>query len=358
MKDLILNSKVIVCIGNGGVGKTTVSAALSIEAAKLGKKVLVLTIDPSQRLKTILGFSDGVSESKVKVDGVEIDAAILDSKSVFEQFLSRVSSNPDSIQKIKNNRLYQQLSTTLSGSQEFTAIERLYSAFESGHYDLIVLDTPPAQHAMDFLNAPQKLTALFNDGIAKWFRQSDKSSVSFFDKILATGTRQVLKALETLTGSVFMTELSDFFVQMQGVQVKLQDRINQTHRLLVSPSTKFVLVTSFDQAKLSESESISKEIRKSGYNLAGIIINRASPDWMDDQGQWKTKIPDLRGRLSQQIEDYYKKRQTNFNNFEIKMRENGIVLRLPESKKDISNLHDLVQLGSHLTARLPGSPNA
>lgn len=350
MKDLILESKVIVCIGNGGVGKTTVSAALAIEAAKLGRKVLVLTIDPAQRLKTVLGFKESDIEVKVSYKGYHFDAAILDSKTVFDEFLLRLSARPESIDRIKNNKLYQQLSTTLNGSQEFTAIEKLYAAYESGRYNCIILDTPPAQHAMDFLSAPQKLTALFNDSITKWFRPAEKSNISFFDRILATGTKQVLKALETLTGSAFMSELSDFFGQMQSLQSHLQDRLNQTHRLLVSPTTKFVLVTSFDQSKLAESEFISKEIRKSGYHLASVVINRAFPDWLDKDQKWKKTVdPSTESAILNKIEDYYLKRQENFKDFAIQMRGSGVLVRLPEQSKDIANLDDLSAIGENLT---------
>src|SRR5690606_22886227 len=123
----------------------------------------------------------------------------------------RASAKEERAKRILNNKLYIQLSTTLSGSQEFTALEKLYSSVESGRFDLVVLDTPPTKHAIDFLDAPQKLSSLFSEKIAKWFREPIRTQKSFFRTLLQTGTKQVLRALEMLTGKEFMQELGDFF---------------------------------------------------------------------------------------------------------------------------------------------------
>jgi anion-transporting ArsA/GET3 family ATPase len=244
--------------------------------------------------------------------------------------------------------LYQQLSTTLSGSQEFTALEKLYSNYESKDFDLIILDTPPTKHAIDFLNAPQKLSVLFNEGVAKWFRRSkgSKGGASIFANIMHAGTLQVLKILENLTGSEFMRELADFFQNIESWQSKLEERVTAVHRLLVSPGTHFCLVTSFDQAKLKEATYFNKEIRKGGYHLSSVIINRAFPSWLAD---FPTDFsPQESLRLSQEfltLRDYYRTRDLFFQNFAKELitssQQEDIICKIPELEQDVANLSDV-----------------
>jgi anion-transporting ArsA/GET3 family ATPase len=192
---------IYICIGSGGVGKTTFSSALAFYLAQQGKNVLVLTIDPSMRLKTTMGLSDNeFKEIKDSSFKGSLHASVINHQKTFNEFLMKVG-NPKIIEKIISNRLYQQLSTTLSGSQDFTALEKLLSAYESKKYDAIVLDTPPAQHAIEFLKSPQRLSKIFSDSIAKWFRSEDKGFIglNYLRKAMSMGTKQILIALEKLT---------------------------------------------------------------------------------------------------------------------------------------------------------------
>ncbi|MGE3758036.1 MAG: ArsA family ATPase, partial [Pseudobdellovibrionaceae bacterium] len=284
MTELIQNHKVIVCVGSGGVGKTTVAATLGLVAAKEGKKVLVLTVDPAKRLATTLGLGEGVDQARVELPSLysgELHASVIQSKKVFDDFVKRAASKDQRVEKILNNKLYQQLSTTLSGSQEFTALEKLYSSHESANFDLIILDTPPTKHAIDFLRAPQKISALFNEGIAKWFRETKGSQTGLLSQLFLGGTKKVFQLLEKLTGGEFIKELSDFFVQIESWQKQLEQRTNDVHRLLTSKECAFALVTSFDEAKLAEAEYFSKEIAKGGYTLKLVVINRAFPESLE-----------------------------------------------------------------------------
>ncbi|MGZ3826805.1 MAG: ArsA family ATPase, partial [Bdellovibrio sp.] len=224
-------ARILVCVGSGGVGKTTVAAALGVLAAKEGKKVLVLTIDPAKRLAQTLGIEGSADITKVPGQNFkgELYASVIDHKKTFDDFVARVAKKSESVEKILKNKLYQQLSTNLSGSQEFTSMEKLYSCYASGEFDLIILDTPPTKHAIDFLHAPQKLSALFSEGVAKWFRDPEGKKAGLFGHLLQTGTRQVLKILETLTGSSFIRELSDFFINIEQWQEQLLNRTVDVH---------------------------------------------------------------------------------------------------------------------------------
>lgn len=346
MKEIFANAKVIVCVGSGGVGKTTVASALALRAAQLGRKVLVLTVDPAQRLKSTMGL-DEKHEAEIHHPSIKgsLSASVIDAKKVFDDFVIRASSKEEKVKRILNNKLYIQLSTTLSGSQEFTALEKLYASHESGKYDLIVLDTPPTKHAIDFLEAPQKLSHLFNERISKWFRDPE-SKTGFFQSILQTGTKQVLRALETLTGSEFMTELADFFRSIQQWQGELERRIAASHKLLVHPDTHFVLVTSFDEAKLKEADFFSRQIRKSGYRLSGVLINRAYPKGLDLNQ--KVSGSNALEKIYLQYQSYLRKREEVYQSFSIRMSDQGRVLRIPELMNPISDLEGVVEMAQNM----------
>jgi anion-transporting ArsA/GET3 family ATPase len=298
-------TKTLICIGTGGVGKTTLAASMGVGFALEGKKILVLTIDPSKRLAQALGLKPDGELHQVDLSNIsakpgkkitgELWSSVIDHQKSFEKFIRQASANVASesdINRLLKNKLYLQLSGRLSGSQEFTSLITLYQHVQSGIYDLVILDTPPAQHTWNFLKAPEKISHLFNEGIANWFRAGNESS-SIFKKIVNIGTTQVLKALELLTGSEFIKELSAFFKAIQNWQGPLEAYVMNCHRLLISPQTEFILVTGLDPSRLKEADKLAKEIRTQGYKLTSIVINRV-PGWLSTDetaavGQQKTE---------------------------------------------------------------------
>lgn len=273
-------TKTIICIGTGGVGKTTMAASIASGLSEQ-KKVLVLTIDPSLRLAQALGIKPDGEVYKVKEN---LFACTLNHEKAFKEFVLKAASSTASkadVEKLLNNKLYHQLSTQLSGSQDFSSLFKLSEFVHSKEYDIVILDTPPAQHTWNFLHAPEKLGQLFNEGVAQWFRDPDQKDIGFFKRILNTGTAQILKVLESLTGSEFVKELSIFFKAIQRWQAPLEKQVAECHKILTAKSTEFILVTALDPSRISEALRLSSDIEKQGYNLKSIIINRV-PAWIKE----------------------------------------------------------------------------
>ncbi len=359
----------MVCVGSGGVGKTTMAASLAIRARQLGLRTLVITVDPARRLATAMGLDlSGVEERLVpKATGSvagpagtgELFAAIVDSKKIFDAFVMKHATEPDLFKKLSKNRLYQQLSTTLSGSQEFTALERLLQAVESNRFDLIILDTPPTQHAIDFLSAPERIRNLFQDTITKWFMNPAENSgflgQGLIGAIIGRGTRVALKSLETLTGARFIDELIDFFHSVQSIQKTLRDRTEKMNQILMSADAQFVLVTSFDAAKLLEAQHLSGHLDRFGYRLGACILNRAFPESLPQFESLDGKIPDVLGESARRLAAFHatvkqdhERRFELFQEFEQRIDATVAVVRVPEYRQDIFGLEDLESLATFL----------
>lgn len=352
---ILQKSKIVVCAGSGGVGKTTLSAALAVRSAQLGLRTLVLTVDPAKRLATALDLD--LKEHEVrKVEGLKakgtLEAGVIDSKKTFDAFVVRHSANQELAQKLLKNRLYQQLSTTLSGSQEFTSLERLYEAYESKKYDVIILDTPPTKHAIDFLKAPERLSNLFQDSVTKWFMLAGGEKGGLISGLINRGTRTVLKSLELLTGSQFIDELVDFFASIRNLQKVLRDRSQGAQELLLSSQTAFVVVTSFDAAKLAEAQYLQSTLKSMGYRLSGVIINRAFPLWLSSTSASAT------GSLAdfyRTFRGYHSQRYDLYEKFEKTVGESVPIVRIPEYNQDVHGLEGLERLAETLAGQLEGA---
>lgn len=365
MDTLLKGHKVIVCVGSGGVGKTTMAASLAIRARQLGLKTLVITVDPAKRLATAMGLDlTGVEERVVpnltsaSATGV-LSAAIIDSKKTFDDFVIKHSTDAELFTKLSKNRLYQQLSTTLSGSQEFTALERLLQAVESERYDLVILDTPPTQHAIDFLSAPERIRNLFQDTITRWFMNPAQNSgflgQGLLGSLIGRGTRVALKSLESLTGARFIDELIDFFHSVQSIQKTLRDRTEKINQILMSPASTFVLVTSFDAAKLLEAQHLSGHLERYGYRLGACILNRAFPERLPDlenlQVAMAPELQDAAHRLvlfHARVRLDHEARFKLFQEFEEKIDSRVSVIQVPEYRQDLFGLEDLELMAEFL----------
>lgn len=357
MIELLKKHKVLICAGTGGVGKTSLSASLGVLAADAGLKTLVLTIDPAQRLAQALGIESRPGED-VAVPGVpRLHAAMIDARREFDQFV--LGSVDSRIAKgLFNNRLYQQLVTNLNGSQEFTSLVRLLESARSNKYDLVILDTPPTQNAVDFLKAPERLYALFQDSVIGWFANTGKEE-SFIKRTLHRGTRLVTSALESVTGSTFIHELKDFFDHLTYLQGKVARVSQEVEQLLRSPKTGFLLITGFDETKLKEALEFEQDLENEKLALRGVVVNRWFPEWTQGESRWPThwdKDPDFiqLKDFYAQFAEFFKIRQESYDRFQKQLGDTTPVIKLPDYKNTVAGIEDLRQVADTIRHKWGG----
>lgn len=355
---MLKRHKVLICSGTGGVGKTSLSASLGVLAAQNGLKTLVLTIDPAHRLAQALGIEKQAGVD-VPVQAVpNLSASMIDPRREFDEFV--LGSVESGIAKgLFNNRLYQQLAGNLNGSQEFTSLVRLLKSVRSREYDLVILDTPPTQNAVDFLKAPDRLYALFQDTVIGWFAHPHANE-SFIKRTLHRGTRLVTSALEAVTGSVFIAELKDFFSHISHLRGKIAEVSAQVKDLLHAETTGFVLVTGFDETKLKEALEFQADLQAENLRLRAVIVNRWFPEWTEGGGQWPAEWrgnPDFKTLedFYQRFAEFFKQRQEAFERFIDQLAHSNIerppVLKLPDFKNTVQGIEDLTHVAATLNEK-------
>lgn len=279
LAELVGERRIVVCVGSGGVGKTTTAAALAVEAARRGRRTVVLTVDPAQRLKDALGIStlDGRPRRVPLGRGMHLDAMLLDVKRTFDELVRGLATSPEQAARVLANRLYQNLSSTLAGTAEYMAVETVQRLVDDAQHDLLVVDTPPARHAVAFLDAPRRLLALLDSrafGILKDPTSILPASGSRLAHLVLTG---VLRGLERFTGITLVREISEFIEAIDALTGALRARVAETQALLRSGATSLVLVTAPEPRLTSETAALADALRRVELRIDGVIVNRALP---------------------------------------------------------------------------------
>jgi len=274
---IVARGHVLVCTGTGGVGKTTVAAALAVAAAEQGRRTIVLTIDPARRLAQSLGLA-ALDNSPRPVEGVAgLDAMMLDMKRTFDEVIDRHAPSVGRSQRIKSNRFYQQLAGSLAGTQEYMAMEKLYDLHQTGIYDLIVIDTPPTRNALDFLDAPRRLTDFLEGRFLRMFLAPGMAAGKLASRAVGFGTGIFMRAASRITGAGVLDDLAQFFQSMDGMYEGFKDRAQAVYRLLQSPGSGFVVVATPDPPALREARYFLQRLAQDGMPTAGLVVNRVTP---------------------------------------------------------------------------------
>jgi anion-transporting ArsA/GET3 family ATPase len=306
----LLGRRIVVCLGCGGVGKTTLSAALALLGARLGRRVLVLTIDPARRLADALGL-EGMGHAPQRISpeilarlGVppegELSAAMLDMKRTFDELVARFARSDAERERILRNPIYQHVSDALAGSAEYSAMEKVYQLAESKDLDLIVLDTPPAQHALDFLEAPERLLGFLESPVVRLMLHPAFAAGRTGIRLFQRGAARVLKLVERLTGLGFLEDISDFLLAFEGMSEGFRERARSVERTLLGPETAFVLAAGPGAEAAAQGLALADRLETLRVPLAGMVVNRMHL-WPGREGPPTASGPETVGALAEAL---------------------------------------------------------
>ncbi|HLI61086.1 MAG TPA: ArsA-related P-loop ATPase [Solirubrobacteraceae bacterium] len=282
--ELLGGVRVCVCGGSGGVGKTTTAAAIALGMAADGARVAVVTIDPARRLANALGLDELENEPR-QVDRARLSAAggevrgelwamMLDPKRTFDELIERLAPSVERADEIKRNHIYRELSSAVSGSQEFTAIAKLHELAQADEFDLLVLDTPPSRNALDFLEAPGRLTAFLEGSAIRTLLRPTGIGM----RVLGRGASPLFGALGRVTGLDLLRDLSTFFALLGDMTEDFSARAADVERLLHAPTTAFLLITAASDAAIEEAIWFRRTLDHAGLQFAGAVVNRVHPE--------------------------------------------------------------------------------
>jgi anion-transporting ArsA/GET3 family ATPase len=303
----------LICVGSGGVGKTTVAATLALRSAVDGRSSLVCTIDPARRLANSLGLEAlgnaeaRISDEKLGSAGLKprapMFAMMLDMKRTWDELIEK-RAPADKREKILSNRFYQSLSSALAGSQEYIAMEKLWELRTQRDYELIVLDTPPTAHALDFLDAPNRVLDFLDNEAAKWLLTPALAAGKVGLRLFNLGGSYMAKQISKFTGTETLQELAGFMLAMSGMNEGFRERAHQTRALLAAESTGFVLVTAPLLERLDEALHFHTLLSQNHMNIVAVVVNRVHA--AAGQARWDAaaSLPSpLRARVERTLEE-------------------------------------------------------
>jgi len=280
--DRLDGKRICIVAGSGGVGKTTASAALALGLAAGGRRVAVVTIDPARRLADALGLEELGNEPRMvdpavlETHGIEMRgelwAMMLDPKATFDGLIDKLAPDARTRDDVLGNRIYAQLSSAIAGSQEFSAVAKLYELDREGGYDAIVLDTPPSRNALDFLDAPDRLTDFFEGRALKLFLVPTGIAA----RVMGAGTSVVFGILRKLTGVNLLDDVSVLFGAMGALIDGFRERAAAVKALLADPATTFFIVASPEREPVAEAIFFRQKLREARMPFGGLIVNRVA----------------------------------------------------------------------------------
>jgi anion-transporting ArsA/GET3 family ATPase len=349
---LLARKEICICAGSGGVGKTTTSAAVAAGMARRGKKVAVLTIDPAKRLANSLGLPELGNEERLVPgdfgDG-ELWAMMLDAKRTFDELIEWHAPDEETRDAVLGNRIYQELSNAVAGSQEYMAMEKLHELHQEGRYDLLVLDTPPTRNALDFLEAPKRLSTFIDSRSLQLFTMPGRLGL----RVLGRGTGVVFSVMKRATGIDLLQDLGEFFRSFGTMSAGFRERAEHVNALLADSRTAFLLVTSPASDAVDESIFFHHRLLDSGLPFAGVVVNRMHPLAADGAGTGDLAEllgDDLGRKVLRNLEDYRVLADRDRENLDRLRSTLGRkpMITVPELDDDVHDLAGLERMNEYL----------
>jgi anion-transporting ArsA/GET3 family ATPase len=365
--DLLEGRSICICAGSGGVGKTTTAAAIATGMAARGKKVAVLTIDPAKRLADSLGLPE-LGNTERQVDpalfeecGVEMRgelwAMMLDAKATFDELVRRHAPDEETRDRVLSNRIYEQISNALAGSQEYMAMEKLFELHSEGRFDLLVLDTPPSRDALDFLDAPRRLTQFIEGRSMKIFMKPTGLGM----RIAGRGASVMFGILKRLVGFDLLADLSEFFTAFSGMVEGFQERAKRVNELLADPATSFLVVCGPQGEPISEAVYFHRKLVEAKLPFGGVIVNKvhcSNNQLRGDGGDMRRALAellddaDLVDRVAANVGDYQAlaaRDAANIDHLAAELRTQSVI-RVPYLDEDVHDLAGLAEINRYLFA--------
>jgi anion-transporting ArsA/GET3 family ATPase len=363
LTDRLRGKRVCICLGAGGVGKTTTSAALALGLAARGQKVAVVTIDPAARLASALGLKQLSGEPRV-IDpallaehGIECKgelwAMMLDSKATFDEIVTRLAPSEHEREEILANPIYRELSSAVAGSQELSATAKLYELRYEHDFDVIVLDTPPSRNAVDFLETPSRLLGFLEGRALRVFLSPGGLAARVFGR--STGI--VFAIFARVTGVDMLSDLSTFFRSLSGILEGFGERTRGVAKLLREETTTFMIITSPEPEPASEAPYLAQRLDETDMSLGGLIINRVHFDGLGGNSVAEVQellVPELderlAGRVASNLADFdtlVERDRVTIERLSLELSEADPIL-VPHLDEDISDLAGLARLSEHL----------
>jgi anion-transporting ArsA/GET3 family ATPase len=368
--DLLEGKRICICAGSGGVGKTTTSAAIAAGMAARGKRVAVLTIDPAKRLADSLGLPELGNEERrvdpslfeaegVDTGGGELWAMMLDAKATFDEVVRKHAPDDETRDRILDNRIYQQLSAALAGSQEYMAMEKLFEIHQEDRYDLLVLDTPPSRNALDFLDAPRRLTQFIEGRSLQVFLRPTGLGMKLFGR----GTSMMFSVLRRITGVDLLEDISEFFQAFSGMVGGFRERAKRVNELLADPATSFLVVCAPQGEPIEEAVYFHRKLVEAELPFGGVIVNKVhyESEVDADEGEVEDELtqllgdPELARRVASNFADYAALAARDRRNIRRLTRELRArrVIQVPYLEEDVHDLAGLMELNRYLFAATP-----
>lgn len=375
---LLADASVVVCCGSGGVGKTTTAAVLGLEAARAGRNVVVVTIDPARRLADALGLPDGLRSDPERVevppdddpgddpdddpdddpgDAGELWAMMLDTAVMFESVVRANAADEEQAERIVGNRFYQNIAGTLSGTQEYMASEALHRLHHDGRFDLVVVDTPPSRNALDFLDAPGVLTRFLEHRAFRLLMLPARGGL----RVLNTATQPVLRAIGKVVGSDVLADAVAFFQAFSGMEAGFRERAEAVTALLRAPGTRFVLVASPQHDTVTEAMWFADQLAEQGLAVSAAVVNRAHPRFGEGSADDATRRAasaagdghDVLAALWANVAELRTVAEREHLEVAPLVERLGgsPVVEVPLLDRDVHDLDALREIGAHLTGR-------